>query len=198
MVVASSQLRFSIVRMFAIATLLLALVSPSKAQRRVRDFVLRVNEEQPLADAGSNESCILVLPDKRYRVEKVHHGWGNRLDASAFEGQLPDDEFRRVKAILDDEDFRRLAQTAVPVTAPFVNDYDSVVIWVLRSNKLQELSFPTVSSRKPFSSAVDPVVNWFRRATRVHTSAIDPARMSHCSPELAPRVPTTPAPKPVQ
>ena len=194
MVVSSSQLRLRIGRRLAIAALLLALVSPGKAQRRVRDFVVRVNEEQPLADGGSNESCILVFPDKRYRIEKVHHGWGNRLDASAFEGQLSDDEFRRVKAILDIEDFRELAQTAVPVTAPFVSDYDSVVIWVLRSNKLQELSFPTVSSRKPFRSAVDPVVNWFRAARKVHTSSVNPTQLSRCSPELPPRTaPDTPA-----
>lgn len=194
MVLSSSQLRFPIARMFAIAALLLALVSPSKAQRRMRDFVLRVNEEQPLADGGSNESCILVFPDKRYRVEKVHHGWGNRLDASAFEGQLSDDEFGRLKAILDAEDFRELAQKAVPVTPPLVSDYDSVLIWVLRSNKLQELSFPTVSSRKPFSSAIDPVVNWFRAARKVSTSSVNPSHLSRCSPELPPRTPpNTPA-----
>jgi len=177
---------------------LLAVVLPSGGQRRVRDFVVRVNEEQPISAGGSNESCIIVFPDKSFRIEKVHYGLADRTVASAYEGRLSDNEFRRVKAILDVENFRELSQTAVPVTAPFVHDYDNVAIWVLRSNKLQELSFPTVGSRKPFRDVIDPLLNWFREARKVHTSAMDAARISRCSPELAPRIPSTPAPKAAQ
>lgn len=104
--------------------------------------------------------CVLVQDDGSYRLEKLF-----RAKTEMYTGSLDSTRIERLRAMLDDDQLRKLSQENIH--KPLITDtIDDLQFAILRNRGWQELMLHAPASRKPYKESIDPLLHWFQDLQR--------------------------------
>jgi hypothetical protein len=105
--------------------------------------------------------CTLIFDDHRFHSEKADIKHGRESDRKVFEGQLSENDWKALLAIIDNQNFRDLK---VPqfVPPPVMQDTHPYTISVAREKNFQNMEFLTNQSLKPYEPQVKPLLSWWK------------------------------------
>ena len=132
---------------------------------------LFINEIQPGA-MSAPQYCTLVFADHRFHSEKADVKRGRDNDRKIYEGQLSDNDWNALIAVIDSQSFRDLN---VPSTVPplVMQDTHPYTISVARDKNFQNMEFLDNKSLKPYETHVKPLLQWWKglRGQRISVSS---------------------------
>jgi hypothetical protein len=140
---------------------------------------LFLNEVQPGALAAS-QYCTLVFADRRFHSEKADIKHGVDSSRKIYEGQLSDNEWNSLVAIIDSPGFRDMK---VPRTVPplVMQDTHPYTISVARDKDFQNMEFLDSKSLKPYESQVKPLLQWWKPVRSRHMSESTASASPQCA-----------------
>jgi hypothetical protein len=127
-------------------------------------LLLRVSEVK-VGAMTSDHRCVLILPGRRYHLERATRQRGRDRVRKVYEGELTAVEWQQLADILAAKDLRELA---VPRTRGVlvVEDMDLVTITVWRDPGFQNLEFLTKRERAPYERTLKPLLEWWKDFAR--------------------------------
>ena len=137
---------------------------------------LFLNEVQP-GNMSAPQFCTLVYADRRFHTEKADIKRGKDVDRKIYEGQISDNDWNALIAIVDGQQFRDLK---VPRTVPplVMLDAHPYTISVARDHDFQNMEFLDAKALKPYESQVKPLLQWWKsfrgRRTPESNGSADP------------------------
>lgn len=152
-------------RVWAAAGLCLMLVlasAPASTKSEPHMPTLVRLEESVPGPAATEETCTIVYLDGQYHAERVSHKTGGRPTAEVYEGALSVAEFNRLMMALESSRFRKLKSPPRQSPSPAAEDSQPLQIMVPRADRLQDLNYPTLASRKRHEKALRPVLEWWK------------------------------------
>jgi hypothetical protein len=133
-----------------------------------------LNELQP-GVMSAPQYCTLVFADHHFHSEKADIKRGHDNDRKVYEGQLSDNDWNALLAVIDSPSFRDLK---VPQTVPplVMQDTHPYTISVARDNNFQNMEFLDNKGLKPYEAQVKPLLQWWKslRGQRTPESSAPP------------------------
>jgi len=119
-----------------------------------------LNEVQP-GVMSSPQYCTLVFDNRRFHSEKADIKPGSDTGRKIYEGQLSDNDWNALVAVIDSPGFRDLK---VPQTVPplVMQDTHPYTISIARDKDFQNMEFLDNKSLKPYQSQVKPLLQWWK------------------------------------
>lgn len=137
-------------------------------------LTLFINEIQP-SSMSSPQLCTLVFADHRFHSEKADIKTGRDTDRKVYEGQVSDNEWKALIAIIDSQAFRdlKIPRTVTPLVMQDTHPY---TISVARDKDFQNMEFLDNKSIKPYEAQIKPLLQWWKalRAQHVPESGAPP------------------------
>ena len=130
--------------------LLFLFVSMSAQTTGGRIFILRAEIMTDDPHSTLMDTCVLVYPDGRYRMEKSYDviaGIDPRK-TKVYLGTLPDSDLRDLESVLNDEKFEQIK--TVRRQLDLSGTVDALLVTVPRAHSVQVLMFNNSFERKPF------------------------------------------------
>ncbi len=126
-----------------------------------------INEVEP-GVMSSPQYCTLVFADHHFHSEQADIRQGERTDRKVYEGQLSENDWNDLVAIIDSEAFRDLK---VPRTVPplVMQDTHPYTISVARDDNFQNMEFLDQKSLKPYEAQIKPLLHWWKSLRKRHT-----------------------------
>jgi|GEM_PF-6144564 len=115
-----------------------------------RIFIMRAEIITDDPHSTLMDTCVLVYPDGRYRMEKSYDmisGMDPRK-TKVYLGTLPDSELRDLESVLNDEKFEQIK--AARRQLDFRGTVNALLVTVPRGHSVQVLMFNNSFERKPF------------------------------------------------
>jgi hypothetical protein len=146
---------FSVVRIALIFPVLVWLTCPALAQETSaaapnHPYLLRISRVIPHVS-----SCVLLRQDGGYHLERDYD------DATeVYEGELARQELSRVQQWLEKERLRKLSSDQIAEPLVVINS-ESLQLNIFRSDRRQDLFFPSSESQQPFHELLAPLLEWF-------------------------------------
>lgn len=135
---------------------------------------LFLNEIQP-GVMSAPQYCTLVFADHHFHSEKADIKHGRDNDRKIYEGQLSDNDWNTLLAVIDSPSFRdlKVPQTVPPLVMQETHPY---TISIARENNFQNMEFLDNKSLKPYEAQVKPLLQWWKsfRAQRPPESKAPP------------------------
>jgi hypothetical protein len=162
--------------LFVMAFASAAASAPQPVQPSLKLFL---NEVQP-GQLAALQYCTLVFADHHFHSEKadIKHG----LDSSRkiYEGQLSDNEWNSLVAIIDSPAFRDMK---VPRTVPplVMQDTHPYTISIARDKDFQNMEFLDSKSLKPYEPQIKPLLQWWKPIRGRHTAESSASASPQCS-----------------
>jgi hypothetical protein len=145
-----------------------------------RTFVMRAETTVMDVYTGMSHTCILVMPDGHYRLEKSFQGnQGGGTDERVYLDSLPDASLKQLQAILDDSKFQQI-RTEKP-KGGIVQDMDTLMVTVPREHNLQSMAFLNAAERKPYEKSLKPFQNWMKDVQKRKGPAAKNEKGDNCS-----------------
>jgi len=147
--------------------LALAAVSASGQQLTAGPIKLFLNEVQP-GGLSTSQYCTLVFADHHFHSEKADIKKGQDNSRKIYEGQLSDNDWNSMVAIIDSKEFTGMK---VPRTVPplIMQDTHPYNIAVLRGTDYQNMEFLDKKSLKPYDPQIKPLLQWWKSLRGEHT-----------------------------
>jgi hypothetical protein len=163
-------------RLFAfLFTMGFAALAASAQQPAHASIKLFLNEVQP-GQLTASQYCTLVFTDHHFHSEKADIKHGQDSSRKIYEGQLSDNEWNSLVAIIDSPGFRDLK---VPRTVPplVMQDTHPYTIAVARDKDFQNMEFLDGKSLKPYEPQIKPLLQWWKpvRGRRMPESSASPS-----------------------
>lgn len=138
----------------------LAAVAASGQQPPQSTIKLFLNEVQP-GGLSSAQYCTLVFADHRFHSEKADIKKSQDNSRRVYEGQLSDNDWNSLVAIIDSKEFRDMK---VPRTVPplIMQDTHPYNIAVRRGDDYQNMEFLDKKSLKPYEPQIKPLLQWWK------------------------------------
>ena len=138
-----------------------------------------LNEIQPGA-MSAPQYCTLVFADHRFHSEKADIKRGRDTDRKVYEGQLSDNDWNALVAVIDSPGFRDLN---VPPTVPplVMQDTHPYTFSVARDKNFQNMEFLDNKSLKPYEAQVKPLLQWWKGLRGQHISVSTASPDSRCA-----------------
>ncbi len=154
-------------------------------------FVMRWQVNH-IARGTVQDTCVVVYPSGRYRMEKSSQGYSDKLKVRAFEDSLGEAELKELQGLLDGPELKTSTHQNFPSGKVF-REGEVTTLVVAREGHLQRLSFASYfgvpgwlsnvnSDTDPEARVVAPLRKWVH--TRVEgrkTGALKDASATHCS-----------------
>lgn len=137
-----------------------------------------LNELQP-GTMTEVQYCTLVFQDRHFHSEKADLKAGKQKDRKAYEGQLSENEWNALNAIIDGQAFRDLK---VPPTVPplVMQDTHPYTISVAREKAFQNMEFLDSNSLKPYQAQVKPLLQWWKSFRGKYSTVSSAATDKRC------------------
>lgn len=165
---------------FLIALVLGFAAIPASGQPPTPGIIkLFLNEVQP-GGLASSQYCTLVFADRRFHSEKADVKKSQDSSRKVFEGQLSDNDWNSLVAIIDSKEFAALK---IPRTVPplIMQDTHPYTIGVRRGDDYQNMEFLDKQSLKPFEPQIKPLLQWWKSLRGQHI----PESKSPANPQCA-------------
>ncbi|HKC00473.1 MAG TPA: hypothetical protein VKD23_16945 [Terriglobales bacterium] len=119
-----------------------------------------LNEVQP-GVMSAPQYCTLVFANRRFHSEKADIKQGSDTGRKIYEGQLSDNDWNALVAVIDSPVFRDLK---VPQTVPplVMQDTHPYTLSIARDKDFQNMEFMDNKSLKPYESQVKPLLQWWK------------------------------------
>lgn len=155
-------------RSIAVLALLLLLL-PAAAQQKVPQkpgppMLARISEVKPGA-LTADHRCVLILPDRRFHLERATRKRAKDLIRKVYEGEFSQAEWDQILAMLGDKDLKALSVPAARGVL-VVEDMDLVTINIWRDPGYQTLEFLTKRDRAPYERTLKPLLGWWKDFAR--------------------------------
>jgi hypothetical protein len=169
----------------ALFAIVLLFCSLSNAQTLVdRTFLMRAETTVVDAYTGMSHTCILVMPDGHYRLEKSFQGnQGGGTDEKVYVDTLPDTNLKQLQSILDESKFQAI-QTAEP-KGGIIQNMDTLYVTIPRERNMQNLAFMNAAERHPYEKDLKPFQNWMKDIQKRKVQQAKGEKGNNCS---APKV----------
>ncbi len=140
---------------------------------------LFLNEVQP-GGLASSQYCTLVFTNRHFHSEKADIKHGVDSSRKIYEGQLSDNEWNSLVAIIDSPAFRDMK---IPRTVPplIMQDTHPYTISVARDNDFQNMEFLDSKSLKPYESQIKPLLQWWKPIRGRHMAESTASASPQCS-----------------
>jgi hypothetical protein len=141
-------------------------------------FLLRFQKHEFSSINGAVlSSCLLVYPDGRYRFEREYQDYNDRRPtARVFEGQLETGDVDRLRGIVTTPDFRSVH---VNPQGNMIRTNESYSVYLLRADGGQHFMI-TDETRRTYSKALKPFIDWERGMEKRKTAEIKGAMANGC------------------
>jgi hypothetical protein len=145
-----------------------------------RPYVIRAETTTVDTYTGMTHTCILVQADGHYRRERTFQGMsGGTPYVDIYVDALPEDSFKRLQAILDNESFQKIN---TPLSrGGIIQNMDTFVATIPREHGLQNMNFMTVSERKPYEKDLKPLMAWMKEVEKRKVSALKEKTSDNCA-----------------
>ena len=146
-------------RVLPIFILLALCLGHSSAQTLVEKlYLMRADTTTVDPYSGMTRTCVAVLPDGRYRMERsFQSNNGGNPETRVFVDKLSPDELKSLEATLDNEDLQKIKTQ--PSHGGIIKDMDMLSLSVPREHTMQNIEFETVAQRKPYEKSLKPFLN---------------------------------------
>jgi hypothetical protein len=143
-------------------------------------FLMRAETTVFDSFTGMSHTCILVLPDGHYRLEKSFQGTnGGGTDEKVHLEALPDASLKQLQSILDDGRFQEI-RTAEP-KGGIVQDMDTLFVTIPREHGMQSVAFMNAAERKWYQKDLKPLQNWLKDVQKRKVPAAKNEKSDNCS-----------------
>ncbi len=138
-----------------------------------------LNEVQP-GVMSAPQYCTLVFANRRFHSEKADIKQGSDTGRKIYEGQLSDNDWNALVAIVDSAVFRDLK---VPQTVPplVMQDTHPYTISIARDKDFQNMEFLDNRSLKPYESQVKPLLQWWKAFRGQHIPESSASADARCA-----------------
>jgi hypothetical protein len=149
-----------------------------------RTYVIRADTTTIDEMSGMTQTCVLVFPDGKYRLEKTFSpNSGGSPEVRVYLDQLPDANFKQLQAALDDSTFQ---QISTPESrGGIIQNMDILTASIPRDHTIQNFTFPNADSRRQYEKSLKPLVNWMRATEKLKVQVAKSEKPTNC---VAPRV----------
>jgi len=129
---------------------------------------------------GMTHTCILVQADGHYRRERTFQGMsGGTPYVDIYVDALPEDSFKRLQAILDNDKFQKIN---TPLSrGGIIQNMDTFIATIPREHGLQNMNFMTVSERKPYEKDLRPLMAWIKEVEKRKVPALKEKTSDNCA-----------------
>jgi hypothetical protein len=122
-----------------------------------------------------SQACVLLRHDGRFHLEEEK---GDRT--RVFEGTLSVSKISEVQKMINAAELLQMSQKQIAPPRGNIM-LDQLYVDIFRGDHWQELFFPDESSRKPFESAISPLVRWLEALRKEpHTEISEDAGRNQC------------------
>lgn len=153
-----------------------------------------------IAGGTVEETCVVVYPSGRYRMEKSLQRYGDKLKVRAFEDSLSEADLKQLQELLDLPELKASTHQNLPSGKEF-REGELTTLAVARDGHIQQLSFASYfgvpgwvsnvsAGTDPEERIVAPLRKWLK--ARVETrkdGALNDAAATHCFPQSQERRP---------
>jgi hypothetical protein len=145
-----------------------------------RPYVIRAETTTVDPYTGMVHNCILVQADGHYRRERTFQGMsGGTPYVDVYVDALPEDSFKRLQAILDNETFQKIN---TPLSrGGIIPNMDTFIATIPREHGFQNLDFMTASERKPYEKDLKPVMAWMKEVEKRKVPALKEKTSDNCA-----------------
>jgi hypothetical protein len=146
-------------RVLAIFFLLTVSLGHASAQTLVEKlYVMRSDTTTVDPYSGMTRTCVAVLPDGRYRMERsFQNSSGGDPSTKVFVDKLSPEELKALEAILENDELQKIKTE--PTHGGIIKDMDMLSLSVPREHTMQNIEFTTAAQRKPYEKALKPFLN---------------------------------------
>jgi hypothetical protein len=115
--------------------------------------------------SGMTHTCLLVLADGNYRLERSFQGMSNNnVDNKVYLDSLPEASMKKLEAVLNDSNFQAI-KTGEPAGG-IVPNMDTLMVSVPREHSVQNIYFLNADQRRPFDKQLKPFQVWFKEVQK--------------------------------
>ncbi len=170
-------------RQVAFCFFLAALVAP--AQQPPARTLLVARQESVGFHYEVSSTCIYVLPDGRYHLERLINPPDRNSEVRVFEERLSPAELQELREILDTPGFRELTSQLGGARPPRTN-VEKVAAEVWREPDPQVFNFRDFEDPQPFKGPLKPFLAWLKAMEKRKGGQLKGAVPNGCLPPAAP------------
>lgn len=132
--------------------------------------------------SGMSQTCIRVMPDGRYRLEKSF--WSNSgggtdaTDERVFLDSLPDAGLKQLQSVLDDGKFRQI-RTEKP-KGGIVQEMDTLVVTIPPKHNLENMAFMNAAGRRRYEKDLRPLENRMKDLEKRKAPRVEGEKGDNC------------------
>jgi hypothetical protein len=157
------------------------------------------NKSASVFNYPNSLSCLVVYGDGKYVWEKREESTVGKPKVKLAEGTLSADDLQYLKAILDDEAFKKIAMPKppdFPDDAVTVREVESIDAQIDRSNTPQHFTIikervkttaatgidDYLDNGAPFQKTLNPLLKWFEALEKKSKSDLKDSKPEYCVP----------------
>jgi hypothetical protein len=162
-----------------------------------RNYLIRA-ETTVTGTIGMTETCVLVLADGQYRLERSHQSDAVTGTTWAYSDVLPEGSMKQLRAVLADSQFQAInVVNRIPLqtydalggsVTGYIGSLDTLVVSIPREHSVQKFAFMNSEQRKPYEKQLKPFEQWFKDLQRKKSWTDKNAIRTNCM-ALSPRPP---------
>lgn len=146
-----------------------------------RSFLIRADTTTVDQYSGMTQTCILVFPDGKYRLERTFSSnAGGAPEVRVYLDQLPDASLKQLQATLDDGAFQEINTPAS--RGGIIQDMDMISASIPRDHQIQSFTFPNADSRRQYEKTLKPLFSWMKDVEKRKVQVAKTEKPTNCSP----------------
>ncbi len=172
-------------RQVAFCVLLAALVTAAQQPPPAPRTLLVAHQDSIGLRREVTSTCIYVLPDGRYHLERLFNPPDRDSEIHIYEDRLSAEDLQVLRTILDAPEFRQLNSLPGGVRPPH-SQVEKLAVEVWREPEPQAFDFRNLEDPQPFKGPLKPFLSWLKSMERRKSGQLKDPIPNGCMPPAAP------------